>query len=273
MKNVKKGLFADHPVEDVLEKIAVQFTARHIRGRPRPPFWYPGWPLYVCHSRYNERERVFVKIKNWASCIPEEVRKKDEFMPIYAFEKLVYPAKVPSPFVGATEGSSGMGGGGGVVKGSGGIGEPLEKVEGEKTEGGGTGRKRTRRNPGTEAGSGVVLMKTAMTGTVTTAQVPTQTPGPTYAQVPKAYAAVGAGGGASGDTKDRSMLTAAGILTVPPVVDKLPTETSCVSFFFFAMVSVLTLLRYQLCTLSVHPRRTRYCGSRRHRCTSHARRR
>ncbi|KAH0838855.1 hypothetical protein J3R83DRAFT_7269 [Lanmaoa asiatica] len=207
----KTSLFADHPVEDVLEKIAVQFTARHIRGRPRPPFWYPGWPLYVCHSRYNERERVFVKIKNWASCIPEEVRKKDDFMPIYGFESVVYPAKVPSPFVGAT----------GAAKGPGGIGEPLEKAEGEKTEGGGTGRKRTRRNPGTgtEAGSSVVLTKTAMTGTV---PLTPQTPGPA-----QAYAGAGAGNGnGNGDTKDRSMLTAAGTLTVAPIVDKLPTETT-----------------------------------------------
>jgi chromatin structure-remodeling complex subunit RSC1/2 len=223
---MKKGLFADHPVEDVLEKIAVQFTARHIRGRPRPPFWYPGWPLYVCHSRYNERERVFVKIKNWASCIPEEVRKKDEFMPIYGFEKVVYPGKVPSPFVGVSAGA---------VKGPGGIGEPLEKTEGEKTEGGGTGRKRTRRNPGTvEAGSSTAMIKTLMTGTVPA--TPQTTPGLVPVQ---AYAAPAAGaGGGSGDTKDRSMLTAAGTLSLPPIVDKLPPETSCVSvslsFFRFS---------------------------------------
>jgi len=33
----KTSHFADHPVEDIIEKIACQFTARHIRGRPRPP--------------------------------------------------------------------------------------------------------------------------------------------------------------------------------------------------------------------------------------------
>ncbi|KAF8548751.1 hypothetical protein OG21DRAFT_1422510 [Imleria badia] len=199
----KTSLFADHPIEDVLEKIAVQFTARHIRGRPRPPFWYPGWPLYVCHSRYNERERVFVKIKNWASCIPEEVRKKDEFMPIYGFERVVYPGKVPSPFVG-----------GGAVKGPGGIGEPLEKAEGEKMEGGGTGRKRTRRNPGAGAGTGEMVAKTGTAPTLPGLVLP--------AQVAKGYGATGG----SGDTKDRSMVTAAGTLSVPPIVDKLPAETT-----------------------------------------------
>ncbi|KAJ2912411.1 hypothetical protein MD484_g8004, partial [Candolleomyces efflorescens] len=95
----KTSHFADHPIEDLIEKIACQFTARHVRGRPRPPFWYVGWPLYVCDSRYNDRERIFVKIKNWNSCVPEEVRKSLEFMPIYPFERMVYPARLSSPFL------------------------------------------------------------------------------------------------------------------------------------------------------------------------------
>ncbi|KAG6885504.1 hypothetical protein C0993_000754 [Termitomyces sp. T159_Od127] len=103
-----KGHFADHPVEDIIEKIACQFTARHVRGRPRPPYWYLGWPLYVCDSRYNDRDRVFVKIKNWNSCVPEEVRKSTEFMPIYPFERLVSPSQFPSPFDG--RGAKGPGG-------------------------------------------------------------------------------------------------------------------------------------------------------------------
>lgn len=95
----KTSHFADHQVEDIIEKIACQFTARHIRGRPRPPYWYPGFPLYVCDSRYNDRDRAFVKIKNWNSCVPEEVRKSTEFMPIYPFEKTVYPVVLASPFL------------------------------------------------------------------------------------------------------------------------------------------------------------------------------
>ena len=141
---------------------------------------------------------MFVKIKNWASCIPEEVRKKDDFMPIYGFERVVSPKKVKSPFVGE-----------GAVKGPGGIGEPVEKVEGEKTEGAGT-RKRTRRGAAAETGKGVA------------AQV-----SKTYVPVAPAVAtSAGASAGGIGDTKDRSMLTAAGNLSVPPIVDKLPAETS-----------------------------------------------
>ena len=116
------GHFADHPVEDIIEKIACQFTARHIRGRPRPPYWFLGFPLYVCDSRYNDRDRVFVKIKNWNSCIPEEVRKSTEFMPIYPFERTVYPIRYPSPFL--IKGSK--------VKGPGGIIPSLEDIPNER---------------------------------------------------------------------------------------------------------------------------------------------
>ncbi|KAI6113785.1 hypothetical protein EDD16DRAFT_1483863 [Pisolithus croceorrhizus] len=214
----KTSHFADHPVEDVIEKIACQFTARHIRGRPRPPFWYPGWPLYVCHSRYNDRERLFVKIKNWSSCIPEEVRKKEEFMPIYASERLVYPPKVGSPFVGKN-----------AVKGPGGIGDPVEKAEGEKIEGGGTGRKRTKRNnTATVEGSSSSTAAIAATSSSVALTKPAAVP-PYYSQTQQQVAQTQKtqGTAATGaDAKDRTMLTAAGNLSVPPVVDKLPPETT-----------------------------------------------
>ncbi|WWC92384.1 uncharacterized protein L201_007341 [Kwoniella dendrophila CBS 6074] len=67
----KTGHFCDHPVEDILEKISVQFYVKYIRGRPRPGEYYPGWPSYVCHSRFNDREHLMVRIKNWNSCIPD----------------------------------------------------------------------------------------------------------------------------------------------------------------------------------------------------------
>ncbi|RDB21230.1 Chromatin structure-remodeling complex subunit rsc1 [Hypsizygus marmoreus] len=131
----KTSHFADHPLDDIIEKIACQFTARHIRGRPRPPFWYLGFPLYVCDSRYNDRERVFVRIKNWNSCVPEEVRKSSEFMPIYPFERTVMPARLPSPFVGR-QGARAVKGPGGLIPATG---------EGDDV-GMGEGRKRTSRN-------------------------------------------------------------------------------------------------------------------------------
>jgi chromatin structure-remodeling complex subunit RSC1/2 len=140
--------FADHPIEDLIEKIACQFTAQHTRGRPRPPFWYPGFPLYVCDSQYNDCERVFVKITDWNGCIPEEVRQESgeggEFMPIYPFEKVIWPRKVGSPFL------VGRGGAMKGVKGPGGI---VNVPVGNGVDGGGDGdntRKKTRSdgNPG-----------------------------------------------------------------------------------------------------------------------------
>ncbi|KAF8174741.1 RSC complex protein [Pholiota molesta] len=138
----KTSHFADHPVEDIIEKIACQFTARHIRGRPRPPFWYVGFPLYVCDARYNDRDRVFVRLKNWNSCVPEEVRQTPEFMPIYPFERTVYPVRLPSPFLlKGPGGKAAVKGPGGII--SGGAADqaeaPLDAGD-KKRNGGGGGR-------------------------------------------------------------------------------------------------------------------------------------
>ena len=40
-----------------------------------------------------------MRIKNWNSCIPDEVRKNPDFMPIYPFERVVFPRRVASPFL------------------------------------------------------------------------------------------------------------------------------------------------------------------------------
>ncbi|KAF8588485.1 hypothetical protein K439DRAFT_1384573 [Ramaria rubella] len=208
----KTGHFADHVAEDIIEKIACQFTAKHVRGRPRPPYWYPGWPLYVCDSRYNDRERVFVKIKNWNSCIPEDYRKND-FMPIYPFERIIYPKRHPSPFLSG-------------VTGPGGIGDSIERAEGEKIEGGGTGRKRARKNAtgptadnagpryGTLVGAPGVSTPSGRAGSAGAAQSMIQAqPAPNASQR---------------RTEDRSIGTAAGGLANlqgNAIVDVLPAET------------------------------------------------
>ncbi|KAF5337914.1 hypothetical protein D9758_013118 [Tetrapyrgos nigripes] len=153
----KTSHFADHPIPDLIEKIACQFTARHVRGRPKAPYWYPGWPLYVCDSRYNDRDRVFVRIKNWNSCIPEEMRKQEGWMPIYGFERVVFPKRMPSPFLAnqnQTQGglmSAGTAGGKQPVNGPGGlIDEPVE----ENDSGPSGGYKTTRSRRGGAANAG-----------------------------------------------------------------------------------------------------------------------
>lgn len=70
----KTGLFADHSVEDVIEKVHVLFYTKWTKGRPGPKDWDPRSPLYFTESRYNEKTYEFNKIKNWNSCLPEELR-------------------------------------------------------------------------------------------------------------------------------------------------------------------------------------------------------
>ncbi|KAI5117803.1 hypothetical protein M0805_004563 [Coniferiporia weirii] len=224
----KTGHFADHPLEDIIEKIACQFTARHLRGRPRAPFWYPGWPLYVCDSRYNDRERVFVRIKNWASCVPEEVRKKPEWMRIYEFERTVVPRLVASPFVPSSNVKGRKGG-----RLPGGIGDAVERAEGEKIEGGGTGRKRARKpgmaNNANTSAPGPGPSRLAQSSSNTSVQQPQ--PGftnlsayPQYGAQPRASSATPAPRRA----EDRSVVAAAGGASVlaNSFVEKLPPETA-----------------------------------------------
>lgn len=100
---VKTGYFADHHIEDILEKIMVMFYTKYIRGRPKPEYWDPRSPLYVTESRYNEQQRVFHKIKSWASCVPEEIRKVET--PMNFFDKAIAPpAKEESPFLRGVQG-------------------------------------------------------------------------------------------------------------------------------------------------------------------------
>ncbi|KIM39044.1 hypothetical protein M413DRAFT_447403 [Hebeloma cylindrosporum] len=206
----KTSHFADHPVEDIIEKIACQFTARHIRGRPRPPFWYPGFPLYVCDSRYNDRERVFVRIKNWNSCVPEEVRQKEEFMPIYPFERTVYPVKLPSPFL--VKGTSTKA----AVKGPGGL---ITGTNNEQAEGPQEGRRHhhaARQEAPSRAASSAPQSQLAVPSA--TGHYPHFT-----AYVPQQPLQVGRVAG-----PDRSVVSSAGGVAAiggPAQVEKLPPET------------------------------------------------
>ena len=85
--------------------------------------------------------------------MPEEVRKSTTYMPIYPFERAVFPRRFASPFVA-----------GGLVKAPGGIGDTIEKPEGEKIEGGGTGRKRSKRNLAATSTENSYVLNTRSTG-------------------------------------------------------------------------------------------------------------
>ena len=103
------GNFADYPLDDIIEMIDCQFTARHIRDGPRPPVWYPEFLLYVCDPRYDNRKRIFVGVKSWNSCMLEEVYKSADFMPIYLFGAPVLPRRYPGPFLIGGRGTGGLG--------------------------------------------------------------------------------------------------------------------------------------------------------------------
>ncbi|WVF67895.1 hypothetical protein IAT40_002656 [Kwoniella sp. CBS 6097] len=126
----KTGHFCDHPVEDILEKISVQFYVKYIRGRPRAGEYYPGWPIYICHSRFNDREYLTVRIKNWNSCIPDELRQT-EFMSVIPYERNIEVPMVSSPFL---RGVKGPGFFGEPKKGSAGDDEDDDEEEKEVKE-------------------------------------------------------------------------------------------------------------------------------------------
>lgn len=176
---------------------------RHIRGRPKPPNWYVNWPLYVCDSRYNDRDRIFVRIKNWASCIPDELRKGsgEGFYPIVTFEKTVMPRKVDSPFVGKNA----------LVNGPGGL---MEEDE---------GRRKSKRNVAPKAGN--ELGGTPAPMDVSAGDVNIFAPIPPLPITSK--------GNKAGSANDRSLIVAAGgrsALGADPTIETLPEDTGELPF-------------------------------------------
>lgn len=165
-----------------------------------------------------------MKIKNWNSCVPEEVRKSTEFMPIYPFERSVFPRRFSSPFLGPGAKS---------LKAPGGLGDLVEKTEGEKIEGGGTGRKRPRRAAASGGhktehtdrvgqSKGLYVGSGSGAGTNTTQQPPqTPTPQPRAPIVhPRA-------------PTDRSIVTAAGGMAAlgnTATIARLPPETGTLGY-------------------------------------------
>lgn len=113
------ALYADHGLEDIIEKIGVQFYAKYIRGRPLPPAWHPGWPLYVCDQRYIPSEHAFIRIKNWLHLIPEEFRSSQgqNWMPTELFDpygvgqaqRTIHPRRMKSPFLKGVKGPGHIG--------------------------------------------------------------------------------------------------------------------------------------------------------------------
>ncbi len=135
-------------------------------------------------------------------------------MPIYPFERMVFPRRFGSPFL---KGSR--------IRGPGGIGESVDRAEGERIEGGGTGRKRTRKAGAPTDISGPSKGLYVGVG-------PTSVPGatPQAAVYPPQPASV------QPRTEDRSIVTAAGgaaALGNNASMEKLPAETGTYHFIRF----------------------------------------
>ncbi|KAG8711770.1 hypothetical protein FRC11_001885 [Ceratobasidium sp. 423] len=126
----KTNFTSNNSIQEIIEPVACQFFPKHIRGRPSPPMWHPGRPLYVCESRYDSSSKTFSRIKNWSSCIPDGIRKGGgdglgangggwEYMPISKFDNnhTVVPRKHPSPFLKAVAGMKKRGHGGPAAPG------------------------------------------------------------------------------------------------------------------------------------------------------------
>ena len=76
----KTGLYSDIPIEEVIQKIFIQFYTRYVRGRP---VGLGNRPLYFCESRYNEEKREIKQIKTWRSCVPGEIYYDDYEMEFF----------------------------------------------------------------------------------------------------------------------------------------------------------------------------------------------
>jgi len=178
----------------------VQFTPRHIRGRPRPPYWYPDWPIYVCDSRYNDHDHTFFKVKDWTPCVPKEVRKDIEWMQIYPFEETVTPRSLRSPF----------------LRGITGPGNFQEVLEEEKND---DGRRKTRRAAEKSAATNLEIARADRADS----NPPTQN----YYNAPTITASRAAGTAAvAKPANDRGVITAAGGLAYIASMEKLPAETA-----------------------------------------------
>lgn len=118
----KSVYFCDHPIEDVIEKVAVQPWDSAARGRPSPQVWHPGFPLYVARSRYIDKAHFFMEVKRWTALQPEASGLLHYFTNVVPFKRQITLPIVKSPFT--------LG-----VKGPGSIGRPKRQAMPDDDEG------------------------------------------------------------------------------------------------------------------------------------------
>ena len=85
-------------VEHLLETCYVMFIKDYVRGRPQG---IDEQSIYVCESRYNERQKIFTKIKDWESVISGQ--NITEKLPMIWFDHPIVPKKIHSVFASESE--------------------------------------------------------------------------------------------------------------------------------------------------------------------------
>ncbi|KAL0945642.1 hypothetical protein HGRIS_014795 [Hohenbuehelia grisea] len=218
----------DHPQEDIIEKVACQPLALFARGRPRSPHWYPGFPLYVCSNRYRERERSFLRIRNW-DAIPPTINGTAEgkpvmtslHAPIYEFERKVTPRRISSPFVAVRDGKgkavSTLPGPGGLLD------EGAAGTNGVAAETPVGSRKRVSRRP--EAPDGTSKAASPAPAALGATLAGYQYQGTTLSQQQLLALSAQAQTLSQSQRPDRSVVTAAGGIAAGAQVEPLPAET------------------------------------------------
>lgn len=170
-------------------------------------------------------------------------------MPIYPFERMVFPRRFGSPFLKGTR-----------VRGPGGIGESIDRAEGERIEGGGTGRKRTRKPGAPTDISGPSKGLYVGVG-------PTNVSGAT----PQPVVYTPQQGGGQPRTEDRSVVTAAGgaaVLGTNADMEKLSAETGTYHIFASSFRAESSSQNLQRGILIGTRKRTKFCGLLHPRSTS-----
>ncbi|KAL7420864.1 hypothetical protein Q5752_004818 [Cryptotrichosporon argae] len=104
----KSTRFCDHPVEDILELISCQFIAQYVRGRPKPPAYFRGWPTYVCASRYDDKDHIFSPVKDWLRLVPPE-KRTSAYLDVVPYPAPIQIPLVVSPFTVGGRGTGGLG--------------------------------------------------------------------------------------------------------------------------------------------------------------------
>ncbi|KAI8903545.1 hypothetical protein EDD86DRAFT_214677 [Gorgonomyces haynaldii] len=80
-KEVLKRTRPEHRfVESILGRCHVLHVKDYVRGKPVGADMND---VYVCENRYNDQTRTISKIKNWAICVPEQVRTQDLILDLY----------------------------------------------------------------------------------------------------------------------------------------------------------------------------------------------